>query len=169
MGAHGMRIGSTLVFATARGVWDWAPATRKQRAGLALTVPCVCAPNFIRCSMMLSSHYLPPPFAERCPSGDDPLTAAVGEDETMCAYKLDNGKSWKGAIFTNNLVNTRMHRVGMPCNNDPTGISADCELPAGYATAAALENDGGSEFGAIGNICHISCSHRGTCDYATGI
>ena len=58
----------------------------------------------------------------RCPSGDDPLTAA---DETDCEGKLQD--------------------------------------PIFGTTTADLSG------GATGNLCHVDCSNRGTCDYTLGL
>ncbi|OQR83858.1 hypothetical protein ACHHYP_14195 [Achlya hypogyna] len=48
-----------------------------------------------------------------------------------------------------------------PSNNDPLSgvIDTDC---------SGVKAAGGFDQGAAGNLCHVECSNRGTCDYSSG-
>merc|ERR1712036_50682 len=49
-----------------------------------------------------------------------------------------------------------------PTGDDPTTPTVnetDCQ---------GLSQTGGSDVGAVGNLCHIDCSNKGSCDFATG-
>jgi hypothetical protein len=77
----------------------------------------------------------------RCPSGDDPATTT--KVETNCQYYLANGATWMGATNGDGSPNT--------------------------VSPAPATGTAGLDFGASGNLCHVDCSNRGLCDYATGL
>jgi len=73
-------------------------------------------------------------------------------DETDCAWRADNGASWMGDVGSD----------GLP-------YAPGAALPPGVTVATRGAGVPGVTAGAPGNKCHVECSHRGTCDTATGV
>lgn len=97
---------------------------------------------------------------KHCPSGDDPRTDAV--DEQDCEWYDANGKVWRGYVGTDgNKYKT---------NSFPAGVSASATpLPTAkkYGDPSLAPGDVPNA-GGVGNKCFVECSNRGTCDYNTG-
>lgn len=86
---------------------------------------------------------------QRCPSGDDPRTPDVNEQD--CAFFDDNGATWRGVVGSDGL----RYVPGAP-------------LPPGVTVAQAATCVPGVNCGLPGNLCYVSCSRRGTCNLLTG-
>ncbi len=111
---------------------------------------CVCdstwTVGFGSAETQTTSWFGPDCSLRHCPSGDDPLTTGTGKDETDCRYYRDNGASWMGGVDGDGAPNFASPLTGI----DPDLVS-------------------GTDYGAAGNKCHVDCSNRGICDYASGL
>jgi len=95
---------------------------------------------------------------QRCPSGDDPRTAA---DETDCTWADANGAVYRGYIGSDGA-----HYASpgdMPTGVYPPLTPAPTAKQYGSIAPADVPNAGQA-----GNKCYVECSRRGTCDSSTG-
>jgi hypothetical protein len=138
----------------------------------------------------LAEYFGPSCSNRRCPSGDDPrTTSAMDPIGTYTA-------SWSATTLTVSAVTTGAITVGQRIS--ATGITSGTFVSAfltgtggvGTYTLSASQSSnsgtvnglfhytetdcegviptGGVVPGAAGNLCHVDCSNRGHCDYATG-
>jgi hypothetical protein len=93
---------------------------------------------------------------KHCPSGDDPRTADVVE--TDCEWADDNGATWRAYVGADG----KRYKTSAAVTAAGTTVATS---PAGSVVKApAVQANAGEE----GNLCHVDCSNRGICDYATG-
>lgn len=98
---------------------------------------------------------------KHCASGDDPYTTAV--DETNCEYYDANGAIWRGYVGSDG--NRYVSVASMPAGVTPSVLPAPSTKK--YGDASTLPGDVPNA-GGVGNKCHVECSRRGKCNYATG-
>eukprot|EP01029_Cantina_marsupialis_P027585 TRINITY_DN773057_c0_g1_i1.p1 TRINITY_DN773057_c0_g1~~TRINITY_DN773057_c0_g1_i1.p1 ORF type:complete len:338 (-),score=63.64 TRINITY_DN773057_c0_g1_i1:189-1202(-) len=141
-------------------------------------------------------HQLPEFFSSacsmiHCPSGDDPMTSA---DETDCEMKRNNGVnsprvqgtdiSFASGTKTISSTSTDLSvfdgettiyiRYASNSGNNGQFTVTDIGTNAIIVSEALVDEAAaenvmiGLSEAAAGNLCHIDCSNRGTCDYETG-